>query len=228
MTFFKEHTKFLETSTVAPNVNRLNFRYNMIIEQNIELVKDKVVLDIASHDGRFSMAALKGGGAHRVIGIEARQSLVDAAEATFEHYNVDKDSYEFICGDAFTSVAKLPKDTIDTAMILGFLYHTARQFELIASISELGIKNIIIDSNVLVGEKRPVVLLRWEKTDKDSNTWDKQRSKVLSSIPTNSALVHWLEEFGYTASTITPKLKIPKSAQQYRTGRRVTLTGSRS
>lgn len=223
--FFSKHDRFKDTSTVASGLERLDFRYRHVIKRNRALLKGKRVLDIASHDGRFMFAALKGGGASHVTGIEARQNMVDNAAGNIAHYGVAKDRYSLICGDVFEKIHEIEAGTIDTAMILGFLYHTARQYELFAAISKLGARNIIIDSRVLPNADRPVILLRMEDTQSDSQIWDETRRKALSSEPSALALQMIMEEFGYRVTHQPVTIKIPKSAQVYKKKSRVTMTG---
>lgn len=226
--FFSNHARFGETSTVASNIDRLDFRYSHIIERNKALLEGMRVLDIASHDARFTFAALKGANARHVTGIEARQNLVDNAEKNLVHFGVPEDQFTLVCGDVFEKLRDIEAGSIDTAMVLGFLYHTARQYKLISMISGLGVKNIIVDSLVLAKTKAPIIKLRWEGTEADAKIWDASRPKVLSSTPSAAALQMILEEFGYKVDAYQPEIDIPKSANQYRTGKRITMVGTRN
>ena len=58
--FFDDYPRFRETSNVASSLDRLNFRYSHVIDRNRRLLEGKRVLDIASHDARFTFAALRG------------------------------------------------------------------------------------------------------------------------------------------------------------------------
>ena len=72
--FFDDYPRFYSTSKTGPSRHRLGARHRAIIEGNERLLVGRRVLDIASHDGRWSFAALKSGAAH-VTGIEARPHL---------------------------------------------------------------------------------------------------------------------------------------------------------
>lgn len=67
--FFDDHPEFLETSSTAAGKDRLNLRHVAIIEEHCKILSGSRVLDIASHDGRWSFAALQAGATH-VTGIE--------------------------------------------------------------------------------------------------------------------------------------------------------------
>ena len=73
--FFDAHPRFYKTSSTTPLPNRLNRRYDAIIRAHQEQIRDQRILDIASHDGRWSFAALESDAKH-VLGIEGRPENV--------------------------------------------------------------------------------------------------------------------------------------------------------
>ena len=145
MEFFDDYPRFFTTSKASPFQPRLNGRYRAIIEPHIPRLSRARVLDIASHDGRWSLAALKAGAAH-VTGIEARQHLVDLANSNLAHYGIDRSRYTFTCGDVFTLLRSAGK--FDVVLCLGFYYHTLRQVELFDLMDRTGADFIVIDTEV--------------------------------------------------------------------------------
>ncbi|WP_339947745.1 methyltransferase domain-containing protein [uncultured Albimonas sp.] len=224
--FFSNHPRFAETSDVASDLQRLDFRHRLIIEANADLLTGKRVLDLACHDGRFSYAALEAGAAH-VTGIEARADHTEAARENLRFHQVDESRWRFLEGDMFERIGEIEPGSIDTVMVLGFLYHTARQYELFAAISALGASAVILDSAILPRKKRAMVQLRWEKTGGPAQIWDGKRPQALSSIPSEPALAAWLTEFGWTPAFVEPPQPIPDSAGQYRKGKRIAMRGVR-
>src|SRR5215217_6564807 len=94
--FFEDYPRFYSTGDAGiQSKPRLNVRYEAIFGENKDLFQGARVLDIASHDGRWSMAALACG-AKSVVGIEARTDLVDHAVANLQHYGQDPGSFRFI------------------------------------------------------------------------------------------------------------------------------------
>jgi len=145
--FFNEFDAFLATSRTHATAERLNARYRAIIEPNLAAIAGKRVLDIGSHDGRWSFAALQAGAAH-VLGIEPREHLVRNAHATFGRYGVANDRYAFIQDDAF-EVLRRPGVEVDTVLCLGFFYHTARHVELADLISRTAATCAVIDTVIV-------------------------------------------------------------------------------
>ncbi|NWN51205.1 hypothetical protein HT121_28335 [Pseudomonas sp. MAFF 301514] len=94
MGFFDNFPRFYKTSHTSPFPDRLNSRHSAIMERNREFIKGKRILDIASHDGRWSFAALQAGAAH-VTGIEPRQELINNAMETFNEYGIEPSRFDF-------------------------------------------------------------------------------------------------------------------------------------
>jgi hypothetical protein len=103
--FFDAYPRFYETSTIGPR-NRINKRYRALIEPNREIIRGRSVLDIASHDGRWSFAVHEAG-ARYVLGIEAREHLIKNAQENMRAYHVPEDQVEFISGDVFEKLDQL-------------------------------------------------------------------------------------------------------------------------
>jgi Methyltransferase domain len=166
--FFDKHPRFYATSRTAAHRGRLNMRYEAIFAENRDVFEGARVLDIASHDGRWSFAALSTGAAE-VLGIEARDELVDAARENLAHYGVDAGRYRFVAGDVFDVLGR-ENGTVDVVLCLGFLYHTLRYPELMCRIRDLAPRHLIIDTFVVAGRTaKPVVHLFTEQTKRERN-----------------------------------------------------------
>ena len=102
----------------------------------MDLFEGARVLDIASHDGRWSTAALACG-AKSVVGVEARPELVDHAVANLEALRPGPGRFRFIVGDVHEVLRSEDLD-VDVVLCLGFLYHTLRFNELLNGIHRTG------------------------------------------------------------------------------------------
>jgi SAM-dependent methyltransferase len=124
--FYDSFPAFGETSKTGPSLARLNARYRVLLHENRALFEGARVLDLASHDGRFSLAALHTG-AREVVGI-------------------DPSRYRFVRRDLFTSFLDLGH--FDVVLCFGILYHVNDHFHLLSNIAEVEPKTVLIDSNV--------------------------------------------------------------------------------
>jgi len=142
-----DKTQFLETSTTSAVPNRLNWRCELLLTQNQTLLQGKRVLDIGSHDGRFSYACLQLG-ARQVVGVEGRVQLVRKAERNLSDLGCQSKDFEFICGDIFDCIQKFNPGDFEVIICCGFLYHTIRQTEFFAGMKRIKPQTMIIDSAV--------------------------------------------------------------------------------
>jgi predicted nicotinamide N-methyase len=197
--FFDAFPRFYETSETSAHRGRLNLRYEAIFAANRDVFAGTRVLDIASHDGRWSLAALKTGAA-QVIGIEARGELVRAAEENLALYAGGDGGHTFIEGDIFEVLAR-QKLAVDVVLCLGFLDHTLRYNELMSRIREIGPSYLIIDTKVVPRARKPVVQLRINEAAArqaaavaDSYSYD---NRTLVGKPSLSALKLIVETYGF-------------------------------
>jgi 2-polyprenyl-3-methyl-5-hydroxy-6-metoxy-1,4-benzoquinol methylase len=145
--FFDSYPCFFTTSETASAPDRLNQRHCALIQSNIALISGQKVLDLASHDGRWSVAANKAG-AKYVLGIEARRQLVDAARANLRECGVSEGAVEFKQGDMLVELDQLPSGYFDTVFCFGFFYHTIDHMILLRKIARLKPKSLIVDTRI--------------------------------------------------------------------------------
>jgi hypothetical protein len=142
--FFEQFPRFYWTSSTAPTVARLNLRYEAIFGENRDIFDGAAVLDLASHDGRWSLAALATG-ARSVIAIEARPELVKEATRNLGEYGYGADRVRFVTGDLH-EVLNTHDFEADVVLCLGFLYHTLRYNALLEGIRRTNARYLIIDT----------------------------------------------------------------------------------
>ncbi len=232
--FFDDHPEFLETSETAATLDRLNLRHQAIINENQAVLQGRRVVDIASHDGRWSYAALDAGAAH-VTGIEGRRELVQNARRTFRAKGVPEDAFTFMRGDVHVKLLK-PGVEADVVMCLGFLYHTARYVELFKGIRRTKAEHVIIDTRVLPDTKGPLVQFQTEGTGNQALAVRDRFAmgrRVLSATPSEDAVVLMLDAAGYEVDHRTDWERLisehPGAANvpQYAAGQRVTFRARR-
>lgn len=179
--FFDDYSEFYKTSKTIPSPNRLNNRYIFLIENNIEIIKGRSILDIASHDGRWSFAAIKNGASH-VLGIEGRKELVESSYTNMQKYGIPKEKYSFIVGDIFQEIKKIKSNTIDTVFCFGYFYHTMNHMFLLDEIARLSPKHLILDTSISESDS-PII----EVTEEDSK--DPRNAIIIDPVSNNSKVV---------------------------------------
>jgi hypothetical protein len=142
--FFEQFPRFYTTSSTAAAAARLNLRYEAIFGENRDIFGGASVLDLGSHDGRWSLAALATG-ARSVTGIEARPELVKVATENLWEYGFGAARVRFVAADAH-EVLSTQDFEADVVLCLGFLYHTLRYIELLHGIRRTNARYLIIDT----------------------------------------------------------------------------------
>ncbi|MCR4316543.1 MAG: class I SAM-dependent methyltransferase [Planctomycetes bacterium] len=200
--FFDEYPRFQETSATTPQLNRLNTRHQGIVENQRSWFEGARVLDLGSHDGRWTFAALKAG-ASFVTGIEGREYLASNACKTFEEYGISREKFRFIIGDVDSELEKLSARDFDLVLVLGILYHLRSPFSTLARIAALSPERIIIDTAISMSSA-PVIELRHDDPVKESDSIDLRgdNRKILVGYPSESALFLMMEDLGYASEKI--------------------------
>lgn len=229
--FFDDHQRFAESSSTSSNLRRLNLRHAAIIDANRDILAGARVLDIASHDGRWTCAALEAGARH-VTGVEPRPELVRHAQANMRAYGHRDDSYAIIEADIFDVLKDpaLSQQHFDVVMCLGFLYHTLRYSELLGGIRVLAPGHLVVDTAVIRHEDR-FVRVGIDRTDKESAAAPNSlahEGRMLVGRPSVAALEMMLDLYGFTVEKYfdwqTLIAENPKSkTNAYGNGRRVTV-----
>lgn len=158
--FFDNFPSFYDTGQTGVRPKMLNMRFHALIENNKEIIKNSTILDLANHDGRWSFAALKNG-AKKVYGIEGKENLVQKGLFNMKKYGISEERYNFVVGDIFEEIKKIPKDQIDVVFCFGIFYHISNHMELLKEIKRLNPKYLILDTEISKS-KDPIIRLRKE------------------------------------------------------------------
>jgi hypothetical protein len=215
--FFEHFPRFLETDETGSVVDRLNARYLGLIHANRELIEGSNVLDLASHDGRFSFAALQSGAA-RVVSIETEPGLVQTSRANMEHYEVPADKYELLEGDIFELIDRV--EDCDVVLCFGILYHINHHMLLLEKIAERDPRTLIIDTNISQLEAVAIEL----RNPLAGTTI--RLGGLLEGYPSRGALDAMLSSFGWKYEYVDWKqsgLAEQPQMLDYRQGKRVSV-----
>jgi 2-polyprenyl-3-methyl-5-hydroxy-6-metoxy-1,4-benzoquinol methylase len=194
--FFDANSGFLTSSHTAATANRLNERHRAMIESNRDIISGCRVLDLASHDGRWSFAAAQSGASY-VLGIEARPHLVAAAREHLSHRPISH-RLEFRTGDVMSELPQLT-EAFDTVFCFGFLYHMIDHMALFRAIRRLNPRHLVIDTEI---STQPGAIIEvWEEAiDVESAAAFADAGSpglALKGWPTKSALEMMLNGAGF-------------------------------
>lgn len=224
--FFDRFPRLRLTSATDVRGERLEYRYQALIVRNSEFIRGGRVLDLASHDGRWTLAALDSGATH-VTGIEGRSELVEKALVTFHAYDVPSDRFTFITGDCLKVLENLGSETFDTVFCFGFLYHTRYHYDILQAITRLHPSTLLIDCRVVPLDE-PAIYLAFNDPSLEGAAIAQApgEAEVLVGIPTLNALLVMLDHLGwrtFVQPTLPPKTRAAEGVRDYSEGRRYGL-----
>jgi hypothetical protein len=215
---FHKQPKFYK-GRVGAYPNRLNSRHQRLIAENQSLIEGKRILDIASHDGRWSWAALEAG-ASEVFGIEARSNLVKRSCRLVP-------GAKFVCGDALEQLKNIPPRRYDTVFCFGCLYHFHYHFEFLQAVARLEPSDMIIDTDVTLSKSKLAYIKFKEEqaaTGREGNAYVAGRKTGIVGVPTKAAIELFLSYLGFSWRYIDwSKQRDWGYLQKYKTGERVSL-----
>ncbi len=181
----------------ALGIKRLEVRRRFIVTPYVDELAGARVLDLASHDGRWSYA-LADAGAREVIGIEARRELIDQ----FEEYpdGPVKEKVSFVHADVFEELPRMVAagERFDVVAIFGLYYHIMDHYQLLKLVKHLGPKLIVIDS-MFLDRPAPLIRLDLEETSNHLSSISHETGQSVApvGIPTRSALELMARTLGY-------------------------------
>jgi Methyltransferase domain len=229
--FFEQYPRFYTTSSTGLTTARLNLRYEAIFGENRDIFEGASVLDLASHDGRWSLAALANR-ARSVTGIEARPELVKAAAENLAEYGYGADRASFVAGDVH-EVLDTQDLHADVVLCLGFLYHTLRYNELLDGIRRTGARYLIIDtfSPHMTGPVPNVNVLTEDADEEGKAAADTYTHgpSVLVGRPNLAAIQIMLAAYGYRVERLSDWAGLLRdnpgtdNCDDYANGKRITV-----
>jgi len=179
------------------SINRLNKRYDYLVRPYLDVLRDATVLDLASHDGRWSYA-LSSAGAASVLGIEARADQIEQFDSYPE--GPAKDRVTLVHGDVYDELPKLVArgETFDVVAIYGLYYHVMDHYGLLKLVKRLAPRLVIIDSEFHLSAA-PTIRLAVEPTDSHLNTiaHEPRQDVAPVGIPSAAAMEVMAHSLGY-------------------------------
>ncbi len=199
--FFDSFPSFYGSSETGSSKNRLNNRYIGLIHNNKAIIKNSSILDLASHDGRWSYAAIKNG-AKKVLGIEARDELVKKSFENMKKHGISREKYSFIVGDIFEKLKELKPNEFDVIFCFGIFYHITNHMLLLTEIKRLQPHYLILDTQITTSQDPIIHFIKENPLGEGAGIPDSSQSgdDILVGRPSKSALEMMLSSLGFDFS----------------------------
>jgi 2-polyprenyl-3-methyl-5-hydroxy-6-metoxy-1,4-benzoquinol methylase len=182
----------------ARAIKRLERRHELLIDPFREEIAGARILDLGAHDGRWAYALARAGAAE-VIGIEARQNLIDSfAEFPDAPW---KSRVKLLQGDMFSMVERLADagEKFDLIAVYGVFYHMMDHLRLLELLHRLEPQAIFIDSEFSL-RRGAVIDMVFERTDFKVNAAPQiqGQERAIIGIPTPKAMNFMARALGYS------------------------------
>ena len=195
--FFDKYPWFFNTGNTSGNADRINLRYRYMIEPVRSIFKDKTVLDIGSHDGRWAFAALEAG-ASKVVGVEPRAELIKQAVVNMNRCGVDPSRYEFIKDDIHEIIHTFPTESFDVIMCLGYFHHCMQHWKFLQEWKRLNPYHILLDIVIWKDDNVvPIIKLTLEPTTTRNDSSINGKTHALIGKPNIIGMEMMLKHFGF-------------------------------
>lgn len=149
--YFTEDSPFLQEDSrgrrwaIPYHYECLNGRVDTLLARHGDVIQDCRVLDLASHMGTLSYAALQLGARH-VHGVDTEDAMVRKGEDLFNRMKVSPDAYRFEVKDVFEFLEACEPDRFDTVLCFGLLYYVMEPLRLLKLMARVARQCILLDT----------------------------------------------------------------------------------
>lgn len=186
---------FLDQGTTGAWAERLAWRYNQLLKPYAELIVNRTILDLGSHDGRWIDALLKLGARH-VIGVDARSENLTRCVRNLHQAGHEPDKYTLHHAD-IEDQKSLDDLEFDFVIAFGVLYHLLSPLALLQRICSVQPLMLLIDTAIAPGAGRFLRLYAEDSALVGNGMATNQGGKALVCHPSEDAVILLLEQCGY-------------------------------
>jgi len=224
-TFVPPNSPFLTTDTrtkrwaIPYHPECVNGRIDVLLDNNRKFLQDKSILDVGSHTGIFSWAALQLG-ANFVHGIDVEKRTIERCENLFLKEKVGISRYKFEVEDIIEFLEGIEENSFDTVFCFGVMYYMTEPYRLLKLMARAAKETILIDTftasySAVQGKDAPkthphltnqilnlplMMACPTQAEKKDYTLTEsfnrKGRNLSLTTLPTQAMLELWIESLG--------------------------------
>jgi ubiquinone/menaquinone biosynthesis C-methylase UbiE len=197
----------------------INGRIGVLLDNNRQYLQNKSILDIGSHTGIFSWAALQLG-AKFIHGIDVEKRTTKRCIELFSREDISASKYKFETNDVLQFLEGIEKNSFDTVFCFGVLYYMTEPYHLLKLMARAAKETVLIDTfttsySAVQGKGAPrthphltnqilslplMISCPTQTEKKDYNLPEsfnrKGRNLSLTTLPTHAMLELWFESLG--------------------------------
>lgn len=197
------------------NFFQLNSVLGLFLEKNLNVIKNKKIIDLACNVGHLSIFACENN-CSEVLGVDFRIENLQIAKAIQNDYNISKKLLNYIqCNLHDTDqIANLCRDK-DTVFLCGIMYHVRNHHDILKAACQHTVKDVVIETGENSTIENAVAPLIWWKYETTLTLVDGadefHTGKTLVGYPNRAWFDLVLNELGFICESTT---KYSKSSSQ--------------
>ena len=173
-------------------------RFDHIIGQQLEHIRDKRVLDIACHLGYLSLFCLHNG-ADYVTGTNVRDRELSIAKEVVGlagYKNVEFKNSNIYNIEEFNKLC----NSHDTVLLSGILYHINNHYQILKTVADSSAQTIIIESklndSINIGDN-PIINWKFEDVAESTLGFEENQQKTFVGVPNHKWIEKALHQLGF-------------------------------
>lgn len=193
---------------------------------NIELIKNKKILDLGCNRGEYLYPCLELG-CESIVGAQPMNDYNEIINQGLYHLKY-QDKAKVVWGDVYDleGIRELIKDK-DTVLLLGLMYHINNHYQLLETITRSDVTGLVIDISIFLyqlenwNNKLPLMVWNSESQDSATTGWELNgvnSNKTLVGWPNAAWIINALEYLGWTikSNVIHASLRLQEPQLRYR------------
>jgi SAM-dependent methyltransferase len=186
------------------------------LNENLERIQKKKILDLACNFGYWSIFAYHNQ-CSDVIGIDVREENINVAKLIQHDLKITDSKLKFMQADLHDHkhIAEICSDR-DTVFLLGIMYHIHDHYDLLKSVCQQNVKNIVIEtaeSNEVSELDAPLIWWKYEPTFELVAGYHNDNEQTLVGHPNINWFDLVMKEFGFKRVVSSRKKKYTSTQQ---------------
>lgn len=174
-------------------------RFDKIILQNKNYIKNRKILDVACNIGYLSLFCLNLD-CEKVVGFDIYEEKLKIADFICQKIGSKKHEFKKININSQQELLSVSQD-IDTILLSGVIYHVANHYEILKNLSNSNASVMIIenrDTHKFYNSFTPNIYWRYESTNDIMNGYSEKHDQILVGKPNQTWINMAMKELGWT------------------------------
>ena len=188
-----------------------------VLNQNLDIIQNKKIIDIGCNFGHWSIFAHHNH-CSNVLGVDIRKENIDIASLLQQQLEIPNTKMKFDLCDVHQHdrISQLCVDR-DTVFLLGVMYHVHDHYDILKSLCQSNVKNIVImnrESTEIIDSDMPLIWWKYEPTFELLAGFYENQTKALVGYPHPAWIDLTMNELGFSKKSYKRYHKFTSTQQE--------------